>query len=301
MPLANQVDIKTIGKLTNKRKSILNIDIAYKDEGQGEVIFCLPPWPNGSTAFTPFIHALKNSYRIIALDLPGWAGYSDDMPILPTVENYTLIIEEFILSFGVKEYNLLGYSFGGVFVQTTLERGNVHPKKLVFVSTLHSGNEINNNFHALLNLYKIATKFRLALGIRAYVFERQFRAVKIVGNSYYKKYLRTAFYKQVIKERARAKIDKIFGAMFSLLHSEFIDPIVKKFDSLVIYADADHKFIRTESIEMANYLGCEPVIIPDADHDHFTYEVNKSSQIILDFLQKENGPLQKVKRMFTNL
>jgi len=301
MSTPNQVDIHSITTFKNKFKTIGNIDIAYKEEGQGDVIFCLPPWPSGSTAFTPFIHALKDNFRIIALDLPGWAGYSGKMTLNPSIDNYTTIVEDFISSFNVKDYTLLGYSFGGALVQSLVERGNTKPKKLIFVSTLHSGNEINTKFYKLLRVYKFVSKFKIVSPIKKQLFGAFFLGGRVVGSSYYKKYLRTAFYKQLIKERLRANIDKIFGAMFSLFHSEYIDPIEKNFDCLVMYADADPEFIKSETIEMAKYIGCEPTVIQNADHDHFTFDVNKSTQIIQDFLQQKDTTLEKVKKIFTSL
>lgn len=299
MNTPNNVDITNIEEIENKFKVVRNIKIAYKDEGSGHTIFCIPPWPSGSTAFNAFIVAFKDKFRIITLDLPGWAGYSDQMIEKPTIDNYTDIIEEFILSFDIDDYSLLGYSFGGVFVQATIEREKVKPKKLIFVSTLHSGNEINNEFHSYLKLYRQLSSFKFIYHIRKQLFGLFFLGKRVVGSSYYKKYLKTPYYKQLIKEGFRANIDTVFDAMYSLFHAEYMDPLERKFDCLVIYAEFDPSFIKSETEEMAKFFGCEPTIIKGADHDHFTFDINKSSQVIMDFLEKKPSFTENMKSFFT--
>ncbi|GAB4219384.1 MAG: hypothetical protein Fur009_5300 [Candidatus Microgenomates bacterium] len=61
-------------------KLINNNKISYKEFGQGTPLFLLPPYPSSSSAFYPFINYClnkKTNVHFIAIDLPGFGGYSE--------------------------------------------------------------------------------------------------------------------------------------------------------------------------------------------------------------------------------
>jgi pimeloyl-ACP methyl ester carboxylesterase len=110
---ANPVDLKELRRIpSNQYKYVQSMNIAYKDIPGEKVLFCIPPWPSSSAVYMPLALALGDNTRVIALDLPGWGGYSDKPRFKPTVTNYAKLINDFILSFELPEYDILGYSFG---------------------------------------------------------------------------------------------------------------------------------------------------------------------------------------------
>jgi len=85
-----------------KFKEVNGVKIAYKDVGNSQPLFCLPPYPSSSTAFVPCIKysiRRKAKIRFIALDLPGFGGYSSLPKDNFTLEEFIKTIEDFILSF----------------------------------------------------------------------------------------------------------------------------------------------------------------------------------------------------------
>ena len=88
-------------------------EIAYVDEGKGEqvIVFIhglgsyLPAWKNN-------IEGLKSSYRIIAVDLPGY-GKSSKQPHSGKMSYYAEVIKRFAGALNLKEITLGGHSMGG--------------------------------------------------------------------------------------------------------------------------------------------------------------------------------------------
>ena len=90
-----------------------NTEIAYVDEGKGEQVIILihglgsylPAWKNN-------IEGLKSSYRVIAVDLPGY-GKSSKQPHSGTMSYYAEVIKQFAEALNLKEITLGGHSMGG--------------------------------------------------------------------------------------------------------------------------------------------------------------------------------------------
>lgn len=293
----SQIDINNIEFIETKFREINGVKIGYREAGEGDILFCIPPWPSGSAVFIPLSNALKNGLKVISLDLPGWAGYSDKLKIEPNLENYAYLIEEFIKSFNSTKFFILGYSFGGALTQLIIERGNIKPHKVILVSTLHSGNEINTQKYKYIRFYRNIEKLKLPYSLKKYLFASFFIGRRVLGSSYYKKYFKTKYYNLIVKEGLNADINIIFKSLFSLFHIELLDPIESNYKYLIIYAEFDPDFIKSETLEMAKYLKVEPYVIKGADHDHFTFDINKSSQVIYDFLHEKDSLWDSIKKM----
>lgn len=279
------MNLKNLEIPSPKFKDILGIKLAYRDIGEGPVVFCLPPWPSGSIAFAPFASLIKNDFRIIALDLPGWGGNSGKMKLNPTVDNYAAIIEEFIKSFEIEDFSLLGYSFGGALAQKVSDRGIVSPKKIVLISTMHSGDEIYRKFKVFFKLYLRV----LALHLPNYIIKlylRRFMFSLRKKTKYYKLHKTSEFYKRLISESKKADNFCTLHSLFSLFDMELLDPTDKLKKTLILVGDTDSSFVQSESKQMGKYLGIEPVIIENADHDHFCFDPEKSVAAIVRFLEK---------------
>mgnify|MGYP005847863451 FL=1 len=292
-----QIDINNIEFIESKFVEINGLKISYREAGEGDILFCIPPWPSGSAAFIPLSNSLKESLRVVSIDLPGWAGHSEKLNVEPNLENYAYLIEEFIKSFSSKKFYILGYSFGGALTQLIIERGNVKPDKVILVSTLHSGNEINTEQYKYIRFYKNIERLNIPYTVKKYLFAFFFMGRRVLGSSYYKKYLNTQYYNLLVKEGLQADINTIFKTLLSLFHIELLDPQESDYKYLIIYAEYDPDFIKSETIEMAQYLKVKPFVIKEANHDHFTFDINKSSKVIYDFLHEKESLWDSIKQM----
>lgn len=88
------------------------IKINYIDEGSGDVIVLLHGWASNIKLFDSMIHALKDTHRVIALDMPGF-GESGELAEPWCVDDYVDYVVKFMKSLGLTKISLLGHSFGG--------------------------------------------------------------------------------------------------------------------------------------------------------------------------------------------
>lgn len=87
-------------------------DIYYKSQGSGPALLILHGWGCDSSEFDAFLDLLAGSYRVIALDFPGF-GTSQEPEDVWGVEDYTLMLESFVKDNGIEVPVLIGHSFGG--------------------------------------------------------------------------------------------------------------------------------------------------------------------------------------------
>lgn len=266
-----------------KSKEILGMQVAYRCVGKGAMtVFCIPGWPSSGSEFLPLALAIKNHLRIITIDLPGWGGYSDKMILDPSIENYTKVVEGFIKSFKTKNFAIIAYSFGGIITESIVDNRKLKPKKVILLSAMHSGKNLLKRYKVLLTLYKLTSKSGLTRFIaKKYLIRVLFGLIK---KTYPKEYKRSKIIDLYIKEILKLNIESSFGVLFSILGEDWIQKYKKSTETLIVYADGDLEFIKNECQEIANFLGIEPVVIENANHNHFAFDVNKSADIILNFL-----------------
>lgn len=103
---------QTFPSIANKFIEIDRLQIAYKDEGEGQVILCLHAMSSSSKDFSIVFDSLAKSYRVIAIDFPGH-GKSEAYKDFVAARNYTKIIEQFITALNLKNIITIGNSIGG--------------------------------------------------------------------------------------------------------------------------------------------------------------------------------------------
>lgn len=96
-------------------KKIISIgyeDIAYIDEGQGDVVLMVHGNMSSSIHYEPLISRIKDKYRCIALDLRGF-GDSSYNNRFDTLEELADDVNAFTEALGIDSYYLVGWSNGG--------------------------------------------------------------------------------------------------------------------------------------------------------------------------------------------
>lgn len=98
----------------DKDITIRGLRVHYTDNGAGErTIILMHGWGCDHTTLASIERvALQCGYRVINIDFPGF-GQSQEPPHVWGVEDYTLMLEDFIAALGVARPTLLGHSFGG--------------------------------------------------------------------------------------------------------------------------------------------------------------------------------------------
>lgn len=93
-------------------KKIDEIPVNYIDEGEGEVVLLLHGWGANITLYRGIIDTLKQSRRVIALDMPGF-GKTPEPPVPWCVDDYVDFVLHFIDTFSLKNLSVVVHSFGG--------------------------------------------------------------------------------------------------------------------------------------------------------------------------------------------
>ena len=93
-------------------KKIDEIPVNYIDEGEGEVVLLLHGWGANISLYRGIIDTLKQSRRVIALDMPGF-GKTPEPPVPWCVDDYVDFVLHFIDTFSLKNLSVVVHSFGG--------------------------------------------------------------------------------------------------------------------------------------------------------------------------------------------
>lgn len=93
-------------------KNIRAIAVNYIEEGEGDVILLLHGWGANISLYSGIVNTLKQSNRVIALDMPGF-GKTPEPEVSWCVDDYVDFVIDFINSFGIKRLSVVVHSFGG--------------------------------------------------------------------------------------------------------------------------------------------------------------------------------------------
>ena len=129
---------------THKARLSDELEVAYFDEGKGqEVILFIHGLGSYAPAWKKNMEALKNNYRCIAIDLPGY-GKSSKGKYEASMSYYATVVKEFLHALGIEKATLAGHSMGG---QIAITAALAYPElveRLVLVApagfeTFHKG------------------------------------------------------------------------------------------------------------------------------------------------------------------
>ena len=92
--------------------NIKNLSINYIQYGEGNDIVLLHGWGQNIEMMRPIGDNFQNRFRITILDFPG-SGESEEPKEAWTIDDYELMLEEFLKKVNVKKPIVIGHSFGG--------------------------------------------------------------------------------------------------------------------------------------------------------------------------------------------
>lgn len=98
--------------IADKSVNIDGLNIAYKDEGKGQIILCLHALGHSSKDFSTLYNLPLEKYRVIALDFPG-QGISTSSSIPASSNFYYSITNKFIQQLDLRNIVIVGNSIGG--------------------------------------------------------------------------------------------------------------------------------------------------------------------------------------------
>lgn len=141
--------------------TIDGIQIQYEQQGQGNDVLVLHGWGASIQTMRPVIDALKNRFRVTALDFPGFGG-SSAPPESFGVQEYTDLTFKFMREVGLSKAHIICHSFGG---RVTIILAAQHPEavdKIVFTDA--AGLRKRRTFKQSVKVYTFKAAKRLNRG-----------------------------------------------------------------------------------------------------------------------------------------
>jgi pimeloyl-ACP methyl ester carboxylesterase len=115
--------------IADKFIEIDSLQIAYKDQGEGQIILCLHAMSSSSKDFALSFDSLAKNFRVITIDFPGHGRSSPSTEFVAS-RNYKKTVEQFIDKLHLKNIIIIGNSIGGA-VAIRLANNNSNIKALV--------------------------------------------------------------------------------------------------------------------------------------------------------------------------
>lgn len=92
---------------------VKDVEINYIQYGEGKDIILLHGWGQNIEMMKPIGDKLSDRFKITIIDLPGFSGHTKEPPYAWDLNDYMLMLEEFIEKVNIKKPIIIGHSFGG--------------------------------------------------------------------------------------------------------------------------------------------------------------------------------------------
>ena len=121
-------------------KIISGIKTSYEVFGEGKPFLILHGWGSNCERWAPVAEQISQGapggsgpFKVVIVDLPGF-GKSDALPMPWDTNKYINWIEQFIKEMGLRDFYLLGHSFGGALASKIAVKHAQDVKKIFLVS-----------------------------------------------------------------------------------------------------------------------------------------------------------------------
>jgi pimeloyl-ACP methyl ester carboxylesterase len=238
---------------------------------QKGVVLILHGWGGSSDSWTEIIKSLaEQGYKVVAIDFPGF-GKSLTPPKPWTINDYTNLVFDFTEKLEIKDFTILGHSFGGRVAVRFIVRHPEKVKNLILVDA--AGIKAKLDFKTTLIF--LASKTGNALFSSKYT-ER----FKDSAKSFFYKFLRHKDY---------VKADGTMKETMKLVLREDMLPDLSKINTktFIIWGKEDKLVpVKFAYIFKKNITDSEVKVLPEVGHSPHLEAPEKLSEIILNFLNK---------------
>ncbi len=247
-----------------------DIQVHYKEAGQGEALLILHGWGASSESWILLQRALsKEGFRVIAIDLPGF-GRTNPPAVAWGVQEYANFVERFVSAIGLDKFFLLGHSFGGqIAISFTVEHQEL-VKKLILAAPPGIRRPPGFKERTLSALSKILSPFLF-----------------LVPSESAKEILKKAAYR-LIKRRDYAQAEGVMREVMQRVIREDLFSIFSQIrvPTLIVWGDDDKLVPVQDAYTLLREIPHSAVeIIPGAGHAPHLKTPEKLSQLVTKFLK----------------
>ncbi len=129
-----------------------NLMTTFSQTGNGKDVLILHGWGDTSKSMAPLAKLLSASFRVTAVDLPGFGGTQAPDAVWG-LDDYADLIRQFLLNANVKPVVVIGHSTGGSIAIRALSKG-LKTGKLILVASAG----IRGEYKGRMRLLRYATK-----------------------------------------------------------------------------------------------------------------------------------------------
>lgn len=156
--------------------NVKDVELNYIQYGEGKDIILLHGWGQNIQMMRPIGDGLSNRFKITILDLPGFKGETKEPPYAWTLEDYSLMLEEFIEKLNIKKPIIIGHSFGGR-LAIKYAANHVIEKIVLFGSPVQVDKKKDNlKVKVLKGLKKLPGMNQLGERMKKYIGSRDYKA-----------------------------------------------------------------------------------------------------------------------------
>jgi pimeloyl-ACP methyl ester carboxylesterase len=248
---------------------VKGIETNYKIGGEGENFLILHGWNGSSDSWKKIIEILEIKYKVVCPDFPGFG--KTEIPKIPwSLNDFVEWLKEFTEKLNLKEFFLLGHSFGG---RVAIKFSISYPEKIKKLILVSSG--------GIKQKWGLKEKivFQLAKVGNAIFSKRPFFRFKDGARNFFYRVVR-------IKDYARAR--GIMKETMKKIVAEDLLPKLSKIqkETLIIWGEKDkilplkYAFIFKENIENSKLE-----ILPRIGHSPHLEDPEKLAEILISNLK----------------
>ena len=247
--------------------SLADCRLHYIDEGSGPLLLFLHGNPTWSFLYRDIIRALRDRFRCVAIDYPGFGLSAAPRNYGFTPEEHSLIVEQFVLKMGLSSITMMVQDWGGPIGFGVAVR---HPE-------LFSAFVVGNTIAWPLNdpFMEMFSRFMGAAPGRYLCVERNFFVNKLIPLGVRRKKLPEAVmeaYRGPFSDKEDRKATYIFpreylGSLDYLKRVEAGMPALRNLPALIIWGERDTAFRKAQRNKFENlFVSHQTVILKRAAH-----------------------------------
>lgn len=137
---------------------INGLETYFTEAGRGDPVVLLHGWGTSSESLVPLCEALADSFRVLAVDLPGF-GWSQAPPVAWGTADYAAHVERLMQETRVTGAALVGHSFGGGIAITLAAKQPARVSRLVLVAGAGIRPRRRAGYYVRVGAVKLARRF----------------------------------------------------------------------------------------------------------------------------------------------